>query len=434
MRILHLGLGAFHRAHQAVFLQRLIDSGDASWYFAAGNICSGQEDVEAALIAQGGVYTVESIGPDGVAHYQQVRSIQTIVPYEPGLAHLIEIGASPDTRIVSFTVTEAGYAAGPGNALYPALATILAERRRLDAGKVTLLCCDNLRHNGEAARAGLLNYLESNAPLRDWALLNTSWPSCMVDRITPRTPPQLSARVLAATGHYDAAPVTAEGWLQWVVEEDFCNGRPRWERVGVEMVDDVGPHEEAKIRILNAGHSAIAWAGTLLGHRFIHKAALDPRIRRIAYDYITGQVIPCLAAARSPLDLESYRDSVLARFGNAALGDTCRRVIADSWTKLPGFIVPTLRERLAAGGDIASGALLPALMLAVLQRWCRGQLEEPYDDQTMDPQAAHALCMSTDPVREFASVGSLWGDLAGDPRLIAALRAAALELPEELAA
>lgn len=434
MRILHLGLGAFHRAHQAVFLQRLIDCGDARWHIAAGNICPGQEAVEAALLEQAGVYTVESVAPDGLAQYQRVQSIRTVLPFEPGLARLIELGASPDTRIVSFTVTEAGYAQGPGNALYPALAAILRERRRRDAGPLTLLCCDNLRHNGRVAHAGLLAFLAGDAALSDWTLRHTTWPSSMVDRITPRPPPALRARVLAATGHDDGAPVMAESWLQWVIEEDFCNGRPAWERAGVEMVRDVGPHEEAKIRILNAGHSAIAWAGTLLGHRFIHEAALDPRIRRIAYDYLTEQVIPCLAAAGSPLDLAAYRDSVLARFGNAALGDSCRRVIADSWAKLPGFIVPTLRERLAAGADIASGALLPALMLNVLQRWHRGQLDEPYEDQGMDPQAAHALCDATDPVTAFAGVEALWDELAGDARLVAALHAAMQALPGTLAA
>ena len=434
MRIVHLGLGAFHRAHQAVFLQRLIDDGDTRWHIAAGNICPGQEAVEAALLAQEGVYTVESIAPDGQAQYQRVSSIRTVVPYEPGLAQLIELGASPPTRIVSFTVTEAGYAPGPGNALYPTLAAILRVRRRINAGPLTLLCCDNLRHNGQVARAGLLAHLAEEAALRDWALLNTTWPCSMVDRITPRTPPDLRARVLAATGHDDAAPVMAERWLQWVIEENFCSGRPDWGRAGVEMVSDVAAHEEAKIRILNASHSAIAWAGTLLGYRFIHEAALDPRIRRIAHDYITEQVIPCLAAAGSPLDLPDYRDCVLERFGNAALGDTCRRVIADSWAKLPGFIVPTLRERLAAGADIASGALLPALLLSVLQRWHSGQLAEPYEDQGMDPQATHAVCIAADPVAAFAAVEALWGELAGDARLVAAMHEAMQGLPRRLSA
>jgi len=428
MRILHLGLGAFHRAHQAVALQRLIDAGDTQWHIAAGNICAGQEAVEAALVAQGGAYTVETVAPDGTTAYQRVQAISEVVPFEPGLARLIALGAERQTRIVSFTVTEAGYAPGPTNALYPALAALLRERRRTDGGKLTLLCCDNLRHNGQIARSGLLEFLANDTELRDWIATHTSWPSSMVDRITPRPPAALRERVLAATGFDDATPVTAESWLQWVIGDDFCNGRPAWERAGAELVADVTPYEEAKIRMLNAGHSAIAWAGTLLNHRFIHQAIADPRVRRIAHDYLSEQVIPSLRAARSPVDLPAYRDTVLARFGNAALADTCRRVIADSWSKLPGFIVPTLRERLAAGADIASGAMLPLLMLAVLQRWHGGTLAEPYEDQGMDPQAAHAICTAADPVAAFAAVPALWGDLAGDARLLAALRAAKIRL------
>ncbi|MDM4766315.1 mannitol dehydrogenase family protein [Pelomonas sp. SE-A7] len=432
--MLHLGLGAFHRAHQAVVLQRLIEGGDTDWHIAAGNICPGQEAVEAALLDQAGVYTVENVAPDGRTQYQRVQSIRTVLPYEPGLASLIELGARPSTRILSFTVTEAGYAPGPGNALFPVLAAILRKRRRFDAGKLSLLCCDNLRHNGQVALAGLLDHLEDDALLRDWVLLNTSWPSCMVDRITPRTPPELRARVFAATGKDDAAPVMAESWLQWVIEDEFCNGRPAWEQAGVQMVGDVAAYEEAKIRILNAGHSAIAWAGTLLGHRFIHEAVLDPRVRRIAHDYITEQVLPCLVAKGSLLDLAGYRDSVLARFGNAALGDTCRRVIADSGSKLAGFIVPTLRERLAAGADIASGALLPALMLMRLQRWHSGELDDAYEDQSMETETVHAICAAADPVMAFAANQALWGDLAGNARLVDALRSAMERLPERLAA
>jgi D-arabinitol 4-dehydrogenase len=434
VRILHLGLGAFHRAHQAVFLQRLAERGDSRWHIAAGNICPGQEAIEASLLAQSGAYTVESVAPDGRAHYQRVHSIRTVVPFAPGLARLVELGADADTRIVSFTVTEAGYAPGSDNRLFPALAAMLRERCRQGSGPLTLLSCDNLRHNGDVARNGLLEFIAYDAALRDWVLAHTRWPNSMVDRITPRTPAKLQGRVLAATGFDDAVPVMAESWLQWVIEDHFINGRPDWEPVGVQMVQDVAPFEEAKIRILNASHSAIAWAGTLLGYRFIHEAVADPRVHRIAYCYVSEQVMPCLAAAGSPVDLPAYRDSVLARFGNAALGDTCARVRADSWAKLPGFIVPTLRERLAAGADIASAACLPALLLALLQRWHSGQLAESYEDQALDAPAAHALCTAADPVAAFAGVQALWGDLAGDARLLAALRDATRGLQVTLAA
>ena len=418
MRIVHLGLGAFHRAHQAVYLQRLIDAGESAWELVAGNIHPGQEVLAAALQAQGGQYTLETVKPDGERSYERITAIKRV---ESDVNALIDLAAEADTRIVSFTVTEAGYEPGPDNALYRTLSTILRERRARGSGPLTLLCCDNLRHNGDRSRAGLLAFI-TDAELRAWAEANTSSPNAMVDRITPRPPPDLAERVRAATGWADAAPVMAEHFIQWVIEDRFCNGRPAWERVGVTMVESVAPFEEAKIRILNASHSGIAWAGSLIGQRFIHEAVADARIHAIAHAYVSDDVIPCLEP--SPLDLAAYRDTVLQRFGNAALCDTCQRVCADGFAKLPGFIAPTIRERLAKEEGVDSVAMLPALFLAFLQRWHAGDLAEPYQDQAMDGAVAHAICSAEDPVLAFASEPSLWGDLARDVRLIEALRAA----------
>ncbi len=408
--ILHLGLGAFHRAHQAAYLQRLIEAGDTSWQMVSGNICAGQEAIEAALAAQGGVFTLETVSPQGARNYELVCAISRVLVFSPDQRELLSLGADPQTRIVSFTVTEAGYE--DGAVLYDTLIAMLRQRMRANAGPLTLLSCDNLRHNGQVVRRGLLKQLraEGDAALFDWVQMHTRCPSCMVDRITPRPPAGVTNRLMA------------EAFCQWVIEDDFCNGRPAWERVGAELVDSVAPYEEAKIRILNASHSAIAWAGTLAGHHYIHDAVRDPAVRDIAYAFITDDVIPCLTP--SPLDLPAYRDSVLARFGNAALGDTCQRVVADGFAKLPGFIVPTIRERLAVGASIASSAMLPALFLAFLQRWHVGALFQPYEDQAMDPTLAHAICAAVDPVLTFSMNSQLWGELAGDARLVAALREA----------
>jgi D-arabinitol 4-dehydrogenase len=447
LAILHLGLGSFHRAHQAVYLQKLIDTGDTSWVLAGGNTRPDMADVIAALRAQGGAYTVETVTPAGVRQYEKITAIKTIVPYDAGLAGLIEIGADRATRIISFTVTEAGYyldaknhldrsfadltadinAARQGRAggtIYAAIAGILRERVRRGGAPVTLLNCDNLRHNGERFRAGLLEFIDltGDAPLKQWVEANTSCPNAMVDRITPRPAPEVRERVRAATGWDDAAPVMGESFTQWVIEENFCNGRPAWEKVGVEMVQSVAPYEEAKIRILNASHSCIAWAGTLVGYEFIHEGTRDERIRRFAYDYVTDDVIPCLRP--SPIDLERYRDVVLDRFANAALRDTNQRVAMDGFSKIPGFIAPTVRERLAANASIGSVAMLPALFLAFLQRWHRDQLTAAYQDQVMDPATAHAICESADPVLAFCSDTTLWGGIAGDVRLVSAVRSA----------
>ncbi len=425
LRILHLGLGAFHRAHQAVFLQDLIDAGDGRWELAGGHIRPETPDTGAVLLAQGGRYTVETVTPEGGLSYRRIDVLRTPVPYTPDLAALCALAADPATRIISFTVTEAGYAHGAqGPTIYAALTALLRARLRSGAGPVTLLNCDNLRHNGDVVRAGLLQALEQagEVELLKWVAQHTSCPNAMVDRITPRPPPGLAARVQSATGFADQAPVMAEHFRQWVVEDRFCNGRPDWERVGVQMVDSVLPFEEAKIRLLNATHSCIAWAGTLRGYRYIHEGARDPAIRRIAHDYITDDAIPCLQP--SPVDLAAYRDTVLDRFCNAALQDSNRRVVMDSCAKLPGFIVPTIRERLARDESIASVAMLPALFLVFLRRWHRGEWLEAYEDSAMNPDRAHTICAAADTVQAYCRDPDLWGALAGSRVLEAALRQA----------
>ncbi|MDO8252731.1 MAG: mannitol dehydrogenase family protein, partial [Rhodoferax sp.] len=201
---------------------------------------------------------------------------------------------------------------------------------------------------------------------------------------------------------------------------------------GVEMVTSVQAYEEAKIRLLNATHSCIAWAGTLAGYQFIHEGTHDPVIRQFAYDYVTDDVMPVLDTPEhpSPLDLAKYRDVVLDRFGNPAIADTNQRVAMDGFSKIPGFITPTIRERLARGESIASVAMLPALFLAYLQRWHAGAIAYTYQDQAMDPAIAHAMCAAADPIKAFCADVPLWGNLANDERLVSALRAATVRVTQ----
>jgi D-arabinitol 4-dehydrogenase len=445
--ILHIGLGSFHRAHQAVVLHHLREAGDASWSIVGGAIRDDMPQTMAALIAQAGEYTLETVSPAGERAYERIRSIREVIAFDPSLARLTEVGADPATRIISFTVTEAGYyldakhqldlshaelradlEGSSCSTIYGAVAAILRERVKRGGAPVTLLNCDNLRSNGARFRSGLLDFIgrRGDTALRDWVQANTSCPSAMVDRITPRPLPDVAERVRAATGWDDQAPVMAESFMQWVIEDRFIAGRPAWERVGVEMVDSVHGHEEAKIRVLNATHSCIAWAGTLRGLSFIHEGVVVPEIRQMAHDYVTNDVIPCLDTAEHPstIDLAAYRDVVLERFRNPHLRDTNQRVAMDAFSKIPGFIVPTLRERLARGASIASTAMLPALFFAFLGRWHRGELPCAYQDGVMDPTAAHAFFNAPDPLAAFCRDPMLWGALAGNPQLEAAIREA----------
>jgi D-arabinitol 4-dehydrogenase len=453
--VLHLGLGSFHRAHQAVYLQQLIDAGDTRWSLVGANLRPDMAEVESALRAQGGRYTLETVSPAGEYRYQRIESIREVLPFDPSLAAVIARGADPRTRVISFTVTEAGYYLDPkddldlssaelaadigrarrgeaGSTIYGAVCAILRARRAAHAQPVTLLNCDNLRHNGDRFRKGLIEFMAhaGEKALADWVRAQTTSPNAMVDRITPRPPPELRQRVRDATGWDDAAPVTGESFIQWVIEDDFADGRPDWGRVGVQLVESVSPYEEAKIRILNASHSCIAWAGTLIGLSYIHEGTQHAPIRRMAYDYVTDDVIPCLDAPGrpSPVDLPAYRDVVLERFGNPAIRDTNQRVAMDGFSKIPGFIAPTVRERLGRNERIDSVALLPALFLAFLQRWHRGALPYVYQDQGMDEGVAHAICDAADPVAALCADPGLWGEAAGDARLVDAVRRAGLRV------
>jgi D-arabinitol 4-dehydrogenase len=404
-----------------------------------------------ALIAQNGAYTLETVTPQGERTYTRITSIQTVVRHDPMLSGLIRLGADAHTRIISFTVTEAGYyldakdrldlnfadlradlsavkSGRAGSTIYGALAAILRARMQASAGAVTLLNCDNLRHNGDRSRSGLLQFLElvGDAELLAWVKANTSSPNAMVDRITPRPTAAVAERVLAATGIDDPAALMGESFIQWVIEDNFIAGRPAWEAVGVEMVQSVQAYEEAKIRLLNATHSCIAWAGTLVGYTYIHEGTHDAVIRKFAFDYVTDDVIPVLDTPEHPcpINLANYRDVVLDRFGNPAIADTNQRVAMDGFSKIPGFIAPTFRERLARNEGIASVSMLPALFLAYLQRWHAGKISYEYQDQAMDPAVAHAICESADPVAAFCADLPLWGNLANDARLVAAMRTA----------
>ena len=445
--ILHLGLGSFHRAHQAVYLHELIKSGDTSWSLAGGNIRADMADTVAALAAQNGEYTLETVSPQGERHNERIRSIQKIIPFTPDLAGLIDVGSRATTKIISFTVTEAGYYLDSKNKLdlaypdlvadlegrtrttiYGALAAILAERMTRGNGPVTLLNCDNLRSNGERFRSGMLDFLarRGNGALAAWVEANTSCPNDMVDRITPRPSPEVAERVKAATGWDDKAPVMSESFIQWVIEDKFIAGRPAWEKVGAEMVTSVHAFEEAKIRLLNATHSCFAWAGTLKGLLYIHEDVAVPAIRQMAYDYVTNDVIPCLDTPEHPcpLDLAKYRDIVLDRFSNPYLRDTNQRVAMDGFSKIPGFILPTLRECMARGAGMVDTAMLPALFFEFLGKWHRSELAYEYQDGVMDPAIAHAFFAAPDPLAAFCADPLLWGPLAGNPVLGAAVREA----------
>jgi len=442
---LHLGLGSFHRAHQAMYLQNLHDTGDTQWNIIAGNLRPDMLSMIEILRSQNTEYTLETIDPNGEHKYQRIKSIQSIVDWDDELKGLTEIAADENTKIISFTVTEAGYYLDENDLLddshddlrndlegktvstiYGALRHFLRVRMERGAGPVTLLNCDNLRSNGTKVKNALLDFMQrvGDTDLHDWVLENTTSPNSMVDRITPRPTSDVVDRVFEATGKRDEASLMGESFSQWVIEDNFIAGRPAWEKVDVDMVDDVEAYEEAKIRLLNGTHSCVAWAGTLRGYSFIHEGMKDPEIRKLAYDYITNDVIPCLNTPEhpSPLDLSKYRDVVLDRFSNPSIEDTNQRVAMDAYSKIPSFILPTISDALKAKRKIDDVSILPALFLAFLIRQQKGEVPFEYEDQVMDDSSAKSIVTADDPVEAFANDRLIFKELSGDTDLVKALR------------
>ncbi len=444
---LHLGLGSFHRAHQAMYMQNLHDLGETQWEITAGNIRSDMQSVVDIMKSQNNEYMLETVSPAGEHKYQLIQSIKTIIDWDKQMQGITEVAADTNTKIISFTVTEAGYYLDgnfklddsykdlqsdlSGNApctIYGTMTQLLRARKENNGEPVTLLNCDNVRSNGSKFKSALLEYIEriGDKDLLEWVTTHTSAPNSMVDRITPRPTPDIIERVLAATDRNDQAALMGESFTQWVIEDDFIAGRPPWELVDVDMVDDVEPYEEAKIRVLNATHSCIAWAGTLRGYQYIHQGTNDPEVRQLAYDYVTNDVIPCLSSPESPspVDLEQYRDIVLERFSNPNILDTNQRVAMDAYSKIPSFILPTIQDSLKAGRTIDSVAMLPALFLAFLVREQNGEIEFEYQDAMMSAESAQKIVSSDDIVQAFADDQILFADLAGNSTLLVTLRKA----------
>lgn len=427
---MHIGAGSFHRAHQAWYLHRLIQQGDDSWSIALGNIRNDANALLDNLTKQNGEYTLETVSPEGERHYEKITSVRKVLHWDENLSQLVEQGCDKATRVIAFTVTEAGYYLTPQHELdaeqpdikadltgkmstiYGALTQILRARLAAHGEPVTLLNCDNLRHNGERFRHGFLSFLQlkGETELYQWVKENTRSPNTMVDRITPRPTPDVAERVKQQTGWDDKAPIMGEAFIQWVIEDDFINGRPALENVDVEMVESVLPWEEAKIRILNASHSCIAWAGTLIGFSFIDESTRQSAIKQMVWNYVTQDVIPSLSP--SPLDLEQYRDVVLARFSNPYIQDTNQRVAADGLAKIPGFITPTLQECYQRQQTPAATAVLPALFFVFLQRWARGELPYEYQDGVLDVELYQKMMNSSDALSQFVSSEMLFGSLA----------------------
>ncbi|MEV0457741.1 mannitol dehydrogenase family protein [Catellatospora methionotrophica] len=441
--IVHIGVGGFHRAHQAMVLDDLRVLGLAEgWGICGVGVLPGDRRMRDVLHAQEFGYTLVLKHPDG---QQTARGIASIVDYlfapeDP--AAVIEKMASPEVRIVSLTITEGGYhvdrITGEFDASDPRIDADLAPdavpqtafglitealRRRRTQGVVpfTVLSCDNIQGNGDVARRMLTAFATRKDPeLGAWIASTVAFPNCMVDRITPATTDQDRAAITARFGVDDAWPVVAEPFFQWVIEDHFPAGRPQFEAAGVQLVADVEPYELMKLRLLNASHQGLCYFGRLSGYELVHEAAQDPLIARLLRRYMDTEATPTLHPVPG-VDLDRYKDTLLERFANPHVRDTIARLCTDSSDRIPTWLLPVVRHQLATGGPVR----LSAAIVASWARYAEGVDEhgQPIDvvDRQRDGVLAHAARQRTEPLA-FLQQRDLFGDLADDPRFTTAYR------------
>lgn len=398
--ILHLGLGAFHRAHQAVYTDDVM-AGDPRW-----GICGVSLKTPRAiepLAAQDGLYTYLERTGDGVGA-RVIGSLRETIFAGAARSALVQRIADPAIAIVSSTVTEKGYchdpATGTLNESHPdivhdlahpeapesaigILVAGLAARRTASAGRLAFVCCDNLPHNGRMVEGLVRAFAQRRDPvLARWIEDNVTFPSTMVDRIVPATTEADLAEAERRLGLHDAAPVTAEPFAQWVIEDRFLAARPRWEDAGAQFVGDVAPFELMKLRLLNGSHSTLAYLGFLMGHELVWQASRDPLIATLIERQMKEEIVPTLA--RPPgIDLHAYCGQLLERFRNAALPHKTRQIAMDGSQKLPQRLLGTVRDRLAAGAPLVH---LP-LAVAGWIRYASGSDEHGGRIEVQDPLA-----------------------------------------------
>ncbi|WP_256837432.1 mannitol dehydrogenase family protein [Sphingopyxis sp. KK2] len=350
MGIVHIGIGAFHRAHQAAYTDDAMGAGDRDWGIVGVSLRSG--DVAAQLNPQGGLYTVATRSVAGSSS-RVIGAVQQVLVASEDPQAVVDAIAAPATHIVSFTVTEKGYlraadgsldldaAKGPSS-LYRFVGAALATRYTAGLSGLTLLSCDNLANNGAVLRRLMREYLASEHPdLTRWFDAACRCPATMIDRIVPATTETDRAAIEAELGVRDEGAVVTEGFSQWVIEDDFAGPRPRWEAVGAELVADVAPYETAKLRMLNGAHSALAYIGLGAGHEFVHQAIADPAIRPVIETLMRCEAAPTIDAAPGQ-DLTAYADALLERFANPALHHRLIQIAMDGSQKIPQRWLETL--------------------------------------------------------------------------------------------
>ncbi|MGY1814404.1 mannitol dehydrogenase family protein [Blastococcus sp. SYSU D00820] len=436
---MHFSVGGFHRAHQLTYFDDLAQLGITTGWGVVG-VGLRHRLLQEALAPQDYLYTVVERSPDGErARVVGVMTDYLFAPDSP--AAVLDRLTDPNTRMVTMTITDAGYRLDPHSGVFDLddpdvrhdlahpetpctpfgyLVEALDRRRRAGTAPFTVVSCDNLHRNGDAARAAVVGLArQRDEVLARWIADRVSFPCSMVDRITPHTTPGEREEVARRYGVDDRWPVITEPFSQWFIEDDFCNGRPPLEAVGVRFVPDVAHYELMKTRLLNATHSALGYLGSLAGHARIDELVGEPLFARYAARLMDAEVTPLLPQPLG-VDLTEYKRTLLQRFANPAIGDRLSRLCRRGSTKMPHHVLPSLRPWVADGGSA------PLLTLAVAGwfRYLQGADEAgrplPVEDERADELIALAGRGGLDP-RPLLSLRPVFGDLGEQPAFVAEL-------------
>jgi mannitol 2-dehydrogenase len=446
--VVHFGVGGFHRAHMAMYHDRLMTQGTGmDWGICGVGVMPADRKMKEALNAQDGLYTLVLKHSDGTYEPRVIGSIveYLFAPDDPEA--VIGQMAAGSTRIVSLTITEGGYNihdatgefdatnAGVVHDLRPGAVPrtvfgLITEglRRRREAGLApfTVLSCDNLQGNGHLAKRAFTTFARlRDAALGDWIDRTVSFPNCMVDRITPVTTDADRAEIARRFGIEDRWPVVCEPYTQWVLEDTFTAGRPPYEDAGVQIVGEVEPYELMKLRLLNGSHQAMAYFAYLAGYRLVCEAAQDPVFRAFLLGYMNNEATPTLPPVPG-VDLDAYKHTLIERFANPAVGDTIARLCEYTSDRIPKWLLPVLRHQLAAGGEIKRCA-------AVVASWARyaegaDEQGEPITVVDRRRDSLMEFARRREDTGGFIANREIFGALADDERFVTAYRTALTSL------
>jgi len=438
--IVHIGVGGFHRAHQAWYIHRWLQKhGAQDWAICGIGLRAEDRKMAEVLHRQDGLYTLLTQYPDGKVESEVIGAITAYILAVDNPRLALDKMADPNTKIVSLTITEGGYNFNPvtgdfdfanpaiqhdltrpetPQTVYGYLTEALRKRRAEALPAFTILSCDNIQHNGDMARKMLLAFAErQDKALADWIAREVAFPNTMVDRITPVTTTDAVDYLSENYDLEDEWPVVCEPYIQWVVEDDFSNGRPPLEELGVQLVPDVTPYEKMKIRLLNAGHSVLGIPGAIHGHSTINACMADEVFASFMRKFMDEEVTPILDPV-ADIDIEAYKDSLEERFANPNIKDSVSRICAESSAKLPKFLIPTLIENLKRGGSIQYATF-------ILAAWCyysdKGVNENGVPIEIMDAQSIELQQAAQQTERDWTSFlqqSEIFGSLLDNERFV----------------